>query len=247
MRRKIAVTQIGIGVLAWVVGQLFIGCTRDKSPLSPMASKSKPLNPPIIDENVEIELRIVDGQLYQLINQKKVPSQAGWSRAPDSIITKSQAYLVWHLGESYFNTYFDLRSAEIIPADARSEESRERFCVVFYYAISIEDYTTYLLVATYHDSSGQVVRDEGVVNRIADPTLGMPFSIDDREAVAIAKNWGLAPGVKPWRVSFYYFAGVLKRYVWGIMQWESWSTGQTLIIDPATGLILRNASWIAVP
>jgi len=248
MKKKIAITQIGIGVLLWIFCQVFIGCTRDKSPLNPNASESKPDNPIIIDEE---ELRTVDGQPYLLVSQKKTPSRTGWLPAPDSIIAKSKAYLIWHFGEYYFDSYFDLRSAEIIPADASSEESRERFCVVFYYAISIEDYTTYVLVATCHDSSGQVIRDEGVVNRIADPTLGMPFAIDDRQAVSIAINQGLPAGIGYWIVSFYYHSGDLKRYVWDIMSWESMtideSTGQSFIIDPATGQVLKRSSWIMIP
>ncbi len=251
MKKKIAVAQISIGVLIWIVCQLFTGCTRDKSPLGPMASNNKMVNPPIIDENVVVELRIVDGQLYQFISQKKVPTQTGWPEAPDSVIAKSKSYLMRHFGESYFNTYFGLRSAEIIPDDARREESQEHFCVVFYYEISIEEYTTFELVSTYHDSLGQVVRDEGVVNRSADLTLGMPFAIDDRQAVSIAITQGLPAGIGYWIVSFHYHSGDLKRYVWDIMSWESItmgeSTGQSFIIDPATGLVLRKSSWIAIP
>lgn len=247
MKNRILITEISLGVLLGISCLQFIGCSRDKSPLEQNASGNQPVNPIIIDDEGDDQVKIADGQPYQVVSQEKTPWLTGWLPAPDSVTARSRAYLMGYFGESYFEVNFELCSSEAIPPEAQSPVSSEIYCVTFYHKISIADYATCVLIATYHDSSGQIVREEGVIDRVTNPALGMPYAVNDSMAVSIALREGLASGIRPWRVSFYFYAGKFQRYVWGIITWNAELSGSDIILDPATGLVLQTSNWAMRP
>ncbi|HEX9934238.1 MAG TPA: hypothetical protein VGB38_03490 [bacterium] len=220
---------------------LLFGCETDKNPIQTRFGQ-----PENGDEGLDWGSRqkSINGQPCMIYYQKKSPSRTGWPAAPQWVIDASKAYLIPLFGEAYFHGHFELRAAEQIPCEARDDLKSEKFCTSFFYNITIRDFSTFSIVATYQDSLGNVVRPEGVVDRVACPLLGMPFNIEDTAAVAIAQNHGLQPGLRPWVIRFYYYYGELNRYVWNVMNSMGEDAGRSMIIDAQKDSVLMDNMWI---
>ena len=79
--------------------------------------------------------------------------------------------------------------------------------------------------------------------------------IDSLQAVQIAKNEGFESGIREWEVSFYFFSGDIKDYVWNIRitTYERYEEsilveagGKSIIIHATTGEVLKVSGWIFI-
>jgi hypothetical protein len=193
----------------------------------------------------EYKTKIIDGQPCHIYYMNKMPSSTGWVAAPDWIINKSKEYLIHNFGESYFKEHLGLRSAETIPYEAQSYLKNDKYCISFFYNIKIQDFSTYNIVATYLDSLGNIVRDEGVVEAFSNPLLGMPFKVTDTLAVKTAQNYGLESGISPWKIRFYYFYDDINKYIWKVKNFRNKYEGKSLIIDSNEMVVLKESYWLS--
>lgn len=219
-----------------------MSCEIDKNPIQ------SEILPPDKGESMnywEYKTKIIEGQPCNIYYKNKMPSSTGWTTAPDWIINKSEEYLIRNFGESYFKEHFELRSAETIPYEAHSDLKNDKYCISFFYNIKIKDFSSYYIVATYHDSLGNIVRDEGVVEVYPNPHLGMPFKVTDTLAVKTAQNYGLEPGISPWKIRFYYFYGDLNKYIWNVKNFLNKYEGKSLIIDSNENIVLKESYWLS--
>lgn len=219
-----------------IIVLLFIDCQRDKSPLSIQKIDNYLYTPG------EGFLKKSNGQLYYLYREDNHPYYGNLHQAPDSIVAISKKYLIEYFGQDYFNQYFTFRSSIIISENWYTVDIGGKYLVTYYYQIYINDYTTNLVVATYHDSLGNVLADEGVVDRLSDSNLGIPFKIDNKKAVEIAKRNQFSSGYFPWHVVF-KFKSKMKLYVWNIKNQTEVLSGQGIEIDAITGDIRGEYIW----
>jgi hypothetical protein len=181
-------------------------------------------------------------QPYILFSEENKPYESDLNQAPDSIINLSKKYIYNSIGESYYNLHLEYRSSIKLSENWYTYNMGGRYTVTHYYKIVIKDFVTNLIVATYHDSLGRVLANEGVVSRLKDTTLGMPFNIDDFKAVVIAKADGFESGYFPWHVTFQY-DGTNRVYVWVIKNQTGSKAGNDIKINAQTGNIIERLSW----
>ena len=219
-----------------IIVLILLNCQGDKSPIS-----VQKINNWLYSPN-EGKFRESNGLSYKLFSEDNHPYYGSLNQSPDSIVAFSKIYLFEHFGQSYFDQYFRFRSSIILPGNWYTFDIGGKYCVTYYYQISIGDYTTNLIVATYHDSLGNVLAEEGVVDRLSNTTLGMPFEIEDNKAVTIAKDNQFSSGYFPWYVIF-KFNLETKRYVWYIRNQTEEFGGHAIEIDAITGDITGKYSW----
>ena len=184
-------------------------------------------------------------QPYILFSEDNKPYESDLNQAPDSIIILSKRFMYNSFGESYYNLHLKYRSSIKLSEGWYTYDVGGKYLVTHYYTIIIKDFVTNLIVATYHDSLGKVLANEGTVPRLKDTTLGMPFNIDDFEAVEIAKADGFESGYFPWHVTFQY-DGNNKFYVWNIKNQTGSKGGSDIKINAQTGNIIERLSWIVI-
>ncbi|MCH7576115.1 MAG: hypothetical protein IIA59_13470 [Candidatus Marinimicrobia bacterium] len=193
------------------------------------------------------DVKVYNGYSYKVFAQNPGPSQTGWDSAPDSIRVKSHEYLVENFGLNYFSDHFTLYINQIIPIGARSEITSEMYVVAYLYEITIGDFVTKKIVATFQDTIGIPVRTEGVTNRVINPELGMPFDATPERVVQAAITYGLKQGEYPWTLRFYFFYGEVNRYVWSVSNSLSESGGRTLVIDASNSSVIFDGGTIVIP
>lgn len=186
-----------------------------------------------------------NNQIYEIYSEDNKPIESDIPQAPDSIINKSKKYIYSLLGESYYNAHLEYRSSNVLTEEWYTYNNGGRYTVTHYYKIAIKDFATNLIVTTYHDSLGNVIENEGVVSRLEDTTLGIPFNIDDSMAVGIAMNNKYESGYFPWHVTFQYDVRN-QRYVWNIKNQTESNGGNAMIIDAQNGNIIEVLSWVII-
>lgn len=217
------------------ISLIFFRCQRDKMPWTPENMHNYMASP---GEGI---LKTSKGQSYLLYSEDNYLCEESHP-APDSIVAISENHLKDHFGQDYFKRYFQFRVSVIFSENEYMLNLGYKYKVSFYYQISIDDFNTWLIASTYHDSAGQILTDEGVVDRMSDPTLGMPFQIDDEEAVAIAKENNFMSGYFPWHVNFRFDSNRI-RYVWLIKNQTERFSGSSILIDANTGNIVNEDHW----
>lgn len=74
------------------------------------------------------------------------------------------------------------------------------------------------------------------------------FQVDALAAVRIAREAGLAPGVRPWETSFHFYHGELQRFVWTVTNTtcetdDGVREGDSVLIDASQETVLRISQW----
>jgi hypothetical protein len=100
------------------------------------------------------------------------------------------------------------------------------------------------------DEKGELLSEaDGVPPCKATPAL-CAFSVDEPQALRIAREDGFAEGLEPWKTSFHFHYG-FKRFVWSVSNLlergpEDQEAGNVLLIDANTGKILQRGGWTAM-
>jgi hypothetical protein len=85
------------------------------------------------------------------------------------------------------------------------------------------------------------------------PVCSTPDACDYRvtaeEVIGIAKTSGLGEGLRPWQVSFHWYAGQVESYIWSIKnvlkEGRDHSAGDCWILDARNGTILQRGTYRA--
>jgi hypothetical protein len=163
------------------------------------------------------------------------------------VIKEAARVIVDRMGMDYFIAYFQFREAKQWQGTGSSGEGGS-YKVNFDHWVKIKDYVTvkdaYVMIGT--DNSISVI---GIPNLLEDHTKGMPYNIDEDDAIRIASTIFPSSGFDGYHASFYFYGGNLTRYVWSVrinLTDPKASTGESrsVIIDPYSGMILMNSSRI---
>ncbi len=180
---------------------------------------------------------------------------------PSSTIEKSNQFIISRVGQDFFNKYITYAKGTYFLPDQyilEHPESGAEFLQRPYYLM---EYSLKMperpfvdeLIQFAVDTNGNVIsQDEvtGVPDLINNPAEGN-FSIDQNQAVQIAKNAGLEVGIADWTASFHWYGGDLKTYVWAVQNTlqkgkDPLASGRVVVIDANSGEVLKISLWSVV-
>lgn len=169
------------------------------------------------------------------------------SPAPISVVKRAAEIIADNVGIDYFMTYFKFKEACLVRNALRSLKGDliDGYFVCFYYWVGIKNFETMASTCVVIGVDDVSVRLEGIPNLLEDPTKGMPYNIDQDDAVKIASTV-LPYGVDGYHASFHFYFGDLRRYIWGVTTYltdprASHGEGMIVTIDPYSGEILQTA------
>ncbi len=163
---------------------------------------------------------------------------------PDSIFVKGDQFISSKVGDEFFKNNF-FRDFVF------SKKIGSEYYLRYNYRSLDYDFVDEP-VYFWTDSLGNVIPNKeivGIPNCLYSPEL-CEYAIDREDAIHIAKDEGLAKGVREWDVSFRWNAE-LKSYIWHILSttWEIGSgdnykaKGEEIMIDPVSGSVLKKREW----
>lgn len=190
------------------------------------------------------------------------------STIPESIIEKSNQFIISKVGEDFFNNYIAIDYEQ-------SQTPNEMYCgpkiedcylIVYSFKIPKKPYIPNDSLGVLVDIDGNIILDSvsGVPDCISDPKE-CDFSIDETEAIQIAKNAELEDGIADWTTSFHWHT-TLKTYVWEVRNTlysdfpqpsygeegrkigvlSGGAGGKLVLIDANSGEILEKSEWRAM-
>jgi len=186
----------------------------------------------------------ISGRIYGYVDVR--------GTAPISIIKRAAEIIVSNVGIDYFMTYFRFKDTSLFRDATRSVKGDliDAYFIGFYYWIGINNFATTVTTCVVIGIDDVSIRLEGIPNRLEDPTKGMPYNMDQDDAINIASTV-LPFGIDGYHASFHFFYGDLQRYVWSVTTYLTdpqalRGEGMTAIIDPYSGQILETAhlSWM---
>lgn len=172
---------------------------------------------------------------------------------PTSKVQEAAQIIVDNVGIDYFMTYFKFKESYKIKDSMTSLQGDliDAYHVMFHYWIGIKDFETIVTTQVTIGVDNASVVTLGIPDRLEDPTKGMPYNIDEDDAIETA-SMVLPLGVDGYHADFHECHGDLQRYVWSVSTYftdpNAWrGNGKSAMIDPYSGEILetRDFFWTA--
>jgi hypothetical protein len=163
---------------------------------------------------------------------------------PPEVLNKADSFIKSRTGNEFFNSY-------ITPDLLQTKYTPPYYEMVYRLRIPDKPYVDELIKFTI-DSTGNVLKNRditGIPNCMAFPEE-CDFSINEENAIQIARENNLEEGIKDWNVEFIWNPQI-NRYVWHIrsttqeMEGDFGYRGQgeEAIINPASGEVIAINKW----
>jgi len=163
---------------------------------------------------------------------------------PPDILEKSNQFIISLTGEEFFNMY-------ISPDLTKSNEVPNGYFLAYKFTMPEKAFVNGSIRFTV-DSLGNVLEEleiAGIPGCVNSPD-DCEYTIDEEQAIKIAKDNNLDEGIKKWNNSFIW-STVYNKYVWQILNTLRESVGEfgyrgngkEMIIDPNTGEIMALNDW----
>ena len=181
---------------------------------------------------------------------------------PDSIIIKSNDFIISYVGEEFFNAYISFDSAYYYDAVSFYIENpnnclpflqHPHYLMVYNFIIPEKSYVDEIIEFVV-DTTGMVVPDRepfGIPTCPNNSCMGQFPLIDEEEAIQIAHDAGLEDGIEEWKTSFTYSAGEIDDYIWSISNTlymdDNTSSGRIVIINSHNGDVIDILNWVIMP
>lgn len=161
---------------------------------------------------------------------------------PAAVLKRANQVIIDKTGEEFFNKY-------IKPDFTKTKYAANYFNVVYHFYMPEKPYVNAFIKFSI-DSMGVVATDREMIGIPECNADNCTFDISEEQAVKIAKENGLEPGIKEWQKGFLWDVK-LKQYVWHILSTDKESggsegkrgSGKEVVIDPNTGLVLALNEW----
>ncbi|OIP63441.1 MAG: hypothetical protein AUK34_01520 [Ignavibacteria bacterium CG2_30_36_16] len=171
-------------------------------------------------------------------------SQQEELEVPADILKKANGFIISKTGAEFFDKYI---SPDFVLTKKAGSVYEMAYCFIMPEKTFVDEVIRFTV-----DSTGSVVKNRGVTgipDCINNPSL-CAFNINEDDARNIAKEYKLESGVIDWKVGFLWDEK-LNQYVWHVLStlYESEGSngyignGKELIIDPNTGLVLKENIW----
>lgn len=157
---------------------------------------------------------------------------------PAAVLKKADQVIINRTGEEFFNKY-------IKPDFIKTKYNAPYFDVVYHFYMPEKPYVNAFINFSV-DSMGVVASDREINGIPECKDDNCTFNINEEQALKIAKDNGLEPGIKEWHKGFLWDSK-LNQYVWHVLstfqEGGQRSNGKEVIIDPNTGLVLAMNEW----
>ena len=174
----------------------------------------------------------------------KCSKQENISDVPNLIYAEADIYLSQKTGEKFFEEYIYRNYSKAKALEGKYE---------VHYALTDPDRPyVYGDIYFYLDTDGKILEEYeqyGIPQCKAIPET-CEFNLDKDEALSIAKEAGLAEGIRPWDAAFRWSAE-LNMYIWHILSTTSErgkkknykASGEEIMISPYNGEVLKHRKW----
>ncbi|MDI6602567.1 MAG: hypothetical protein QME57_00400 [Patescibacteria group bacterium] len=209
-------------------------------------------------------LILVNKQTQPLSNLSPTfrPTPTNHGEIPDSIIRKSNEFIISQVGKDFFDKYIsiDYGSSEFYPPDEFCIENptscldylqKSHYLMVYSFKIPEKAFVNEFIEFAV-DIDGNVIFERdviGIPQCLANPKECY-FPVDEQKAISIAKDAGLEQGIKAWETDFHWYGGDLKTYVWTVSNTLSESltpgfqaSGKSIVIDANSGEVIMISEW----
>jgi hypothetical protein len=166
------------------------------------------------------------------------------SDVPLNILIKSNDFIISKTGNIFFEKYITAEFAQI-------KYEPPYYKMVYRFFMPEKPFVDGLIKFSV-DSLGNVDNSHEIsgIPDFKNNPESCSFFIDERNAIRLAKNFGLEKGIIDWKIGILWDS-TLNRYVWHILSTFSQSgdtsnykgNGKELIIDPGNGKILAVNFW----
>ena len=181
------------------------------------------------------------------INLSSCSSDSGKQResvVPFKVLHKANVFVISKTGLEFFKSY-------ITSNIAKSNHTPPNYEMAYNLYIPDKPYVNALITFTV-DSNGNVIKDRDIIGipNCKNKPAQYNWQIDKETAINIAKENGLAKGIKERQVKFIWNPE-RQFYVWYILStireftgdFGYRGTGKEMIIDPANGEVLAMNDW----
>lgn len=163
---------------------------------------------------------------------------------PNDILRKANDFVISKTGKQFFDDY-------ISPDFLLTKKTGGVYEMAYRFIMPQKSFVDEVIRFTV-DSAGSLMKNNeitGIPDCVNNPSL-CTFDVTEENARSIAKEYGLEVGVNEWKVGFLWDEK-LNQYVWHVLStlYESEGSngyignGKELIIDPNTGLVLKENVW----
>jgi hypothetical protein len=166
------------------------------------------------------------------------------SVVPFEVLHKANVFIISKTGLEFFKNYITINFA-------KSKYIPPYYEVAYNLYIPDKPYVNALITFTI-DSSGNVFKDKDIIGipSCKNNPAQCNWEIDEETAINIAKDNGLAKGIKQWQVKFIWNPE-RQIYVWYILStireftgdFGYRGTGKEMILDPVSGEVLALNDW----
>lgn len=181
-----------------------------------------------------------------LIYLKNSPKE---EEIPDSIIEKSNQFIISKVGQEFFNNYMSINKelTRYIPANLHCIKNLSycadyllapNYFMVYSLKIPNKPYAN-VSISFSVDKNGNIIAgsQQGLPDCVSKPSE-CEFLIDENDAIKIARNAGLEEGISDWKTSFHWAYGNPGSYVWTVQNYLSSNNGKIVMIDANSGDII---------
>ncbi len=177
---------------------------------------------------------------------------------PDSIIEKSNEFVISRVGVDFFDNYISLDEEKsryqqedtfcIENPESCSEYLQSPHYLIFYLLNIPEKPFVNETIEIALFETGEVIKERDIsIPNCQEEPIKCEFPINREEALSIAQSEGLKEGVKDWDTSFHWYAGDIKNYVWTVsstlIDGRGYRSGEVIVINANTGDIIKVSEW----
>ncbi len=167
------------------------------------------------------------------------------TEVPLEILQKANSYISAQTGREFFEKY-------IAPDFVKTKKVGSTYQMAYRFYMPEKPFVDET-ISFFVDSTGSVMNNRDItgIPQCLNNPQDCEFKIDKVRAENIAKDTGLEPGIKDWKIGFIW-SDKLKQYVWHVLATFHETKGGTngymadgkeVVIDPNSGLVLENNEW----
>lgn len=163
---------------------------------------------------------------------------------PLSVLNKANDFIIARTGRQFFEKY-------VTPNFINTKYVKPNYNMVYELYMPEKPYVYGIIKFTISNKGiVDTAKEISGIPNCAGDSSACSFSINEKQAVQIAKANDLEKGINKWKVGFLWNKN-LGQYVWHVLATEKESgkgksykgNGREIIIDPNTGLVLKDFKW----
>jgi hypothetical protein len=174
---------------------------------------------------------------------------------PTAIARAGDRIVASHVGRRFGQEYFALQDSLSSfrapnewclenPGECPDHLTRAHYGLVYTFAIPERPHVDEVLFFSV-DVRGNLIEEAlvyGLPDCAASP-VKCEFDVFEEDALAVAEDAELEPGISDWGISFNWYAGDLQTYVWNVWNYITETSGHGVTVNGNTGVLEMEWGW----